>query len=502
MQCTDLGIRFSGVAEPVSARDQIGTASVGNLPPCVTRVTAGACFRGITAGVIPATNSGEARLRREVGPIAAVFVTINAMVGTGIFRLAPAIVVASGGLGPALAAWVLGGVVALAGALCVAEVGSAMPRAGGLYEILRRAYGPSFAFWFGWTRLWLLGPSAAGSFARLAAESMASLLGLGPNGTRDTLLAAGVLVGCTLANLLRVRLAARGQGILSSAKLVGLLGLAALCFGHGAPAMGPGSTLGPTTATGFFTAFAAVMWAYDGWADVSSLSGELSEPGRTLPIALCVGTALVTVAYLALNLGYAHVLGEAGLVQQGTGADMVAVRAAISVLGAQGRGLISALILVSCIGACLTGVLTGSRVFVSMASDRLLFRAFAHVPSRSGVPVLAVTLSCLLGVAYLSVRSFEQLTNAFVVGMFPFYTLAILAVPVLRVREAALIRPFRAPWMPFCVGIFGLGALFVMLGALGTIDTFAAISLGFMLLGLPIGRLVAARTSKSLVQPR
>jgi len=460
-----------------------------------------AAFRGITHRVSAPISSGESRLRRDVGVVAACFVTVNAIIGTGIFRLAPGIVRDSGGLAAALVAWLAGGAVALAGALCMAEVGAALPRAGGIYEVLRASYGETPAFWFGWTRLWLLGPSAAGSFARLAAESASALFGLTPDSARDTWIAASVLIGCTVLNLTRVRIAASGQAWLSAIKLVGLVGLAGLCLlaptagSAEAPSAPPSAGL-----TGLFVAFAAVMWAYDGWADVSALSGELSRPGRTLPIALCAGTLAVTVAYLALNLGYARLLGEEGLRAIAPGTDMVAVRAAVIVLGPIGRRLVGALVLVSCLGACITGVLTGSRVFVSMATDRLLPRAFGYVPAQSGVPVFAVCLSCALGVAYLSVRSFEQLTNGFVIGMFPFYTLAILAVPLLRRRAAGLARPFRTPLMPLCVAIFVIGAAFVMGSALRNTDTFAAVSLAVMLAGLPVGRW-AARRARAGVLP-
>jgi basic amino acid/polyamine antiporter, APA family len=441
-------------------------------------------------------STGEARLRREVGVVAACFVTVNAMIGTGIFRLAPTIVRESGGLSTAVSTWLLGGAVALAGALCMAEVGAALPRAGGIYEVLRAAYGAPFAFWFGWTRLWLLGPSAAGSFARLAAESAGALLGLAPDESRSTYVAAAVLIGCTLANLARVGLAAGGQAWLSALKLLGVVGLGAVCLlGPAAPVQEASVALPPATPLGLFVAFAAVMWAFDGWADVSALSGELAEPAKSLPIALCVGTLVVAVAYLLANLGYAHVLGEAGLAVGGPGTEMVAVRAAVRVLGDVGQKAISALVLVSCLGACLTGVLTGSRVFVSMASDGLAPRALGHVPTRSGVPVMAVMLSTALGVAYLSVRSFEQLTNGFVIGMFPFYTLAIAAVPVLRTKRPELPRPFRTPYAGVCVALFAVGACFVMLSALRSTDAFAAASLGVMAMGLPLGVLVGRRAT-------
>jgi APA family basic amino acid/polyamine antiporter len=233
------------------------------------------------------------------------------------------------------------------------------------------------------------------------------------------------------------------------------------------------------------------MWSYDGWADVSSLSAEAREPGRTLPRALFLGTLAVTAAYVLVNVGYVRVLGEAGIAASGSGADMVAMKAAELALGEGGRRILAALVFSSCVGACMVGVLTGSRVFVSMAADGLFVHRLGVVSVRNGAPVPAVLLTSALGVVYLSVRSFEQLTDSFVAGMFPFYILAVLSLFVLRRREPALPRPFRTPFAPGVAAVFLLGAFGLLWGALGDVHGVAYAAFGVMLAGLPLGVWVA-----------
>jgi APA family basic amino acid/polyamine antiporter len=435
----------------------------------------------------------EAKLRRELGIPLAVAVTVNAMVGTGIFRLAPNVLSLAGSSSAALCVWAFGGVVSLCGALCMGELAASMPRAGGIYEFLRRAYGRPVAFWYGWTRLTLLGPSAAGSFARLAAESFDAMSGLAPDATRQTAVASAVLIVCTLVNLSGVRTASTGQALLTALKFLGLvlLGLACVTAAPALPEAASSHACGALTLQGVFAGLVSVMWSYDGWADVSSLSAEAREPGRTLPRALFLGTLAVTAAYVLVNVGYVRVLGEAGIAASGSGADMVAMKAAELALGEGGRRILAALVFSSCVGACMVGVLTGSRVFVSMAADGLFVHRLGVVSVRNGAPVPAVLLTSALAVVYLSVRSFEQLTDSFVAGMFPFYILAVLSLFVLRRREPALPRPFRTPFAPGVAAVFLLGAFGLLWGALGDVHGVAYAAFGVMLAGLPLGVWVA-----------
>jgi basic amino acid/polyamine antiporter, APA family len=240
------------------------------------------------------------------------------------------------------------------------------------------------------------------------------------------------------------------------------------------------------TFTGSFAALVSVMWTYDGWADLSTLSGEVRQPAKTLPRALIMGTCAIIAVYLAAHAGYARVLGLDGLRASTTGSNMAAANLATIALGPSGRTMLSALVLISCLGGCMSSLFTGSRVFVPLAADGLFVRSLGAISPRAHIPARAVIVAGVLGVSYVTVRSFEQLTDAFVVGFFPFYALAVGAVFVLRRREPHAERPFRVPGYPWIPIMFLLGAFVLMFGALADADPTALSALAVVLAGFPV----------------
>lgn len=452
----------------------------------------------------PGDTVGENHLRRELGTFLAACVIVNATIGTGIFRKPGQIARLAGSLDAALLTWVAGGFIALAGALSLAELAAAMPRTGGMYEYIRRAFGPVPAFVLGWTRLVLLVPSAVGSFARLGGEALAGLIGASSDARLETWLALGVLALCTAVNVGRIRISGIQQAIITSMKYLGVIGLAgvglfvAIIPGASVPMpTEPLEVASSVTMTGCFAALVSVMWAYDGWGDLSSVAGETRDPERVLPRAHIVGVGLVIVLYAAVVLAYGRVLGFDGLVRSTTGANMPAMNVVAMTLGDVGRRALSALILVSCVGACLGSLMTGPRAFVAMASDGLFPKALGHV-AKNGVPIRAVLLCFVLGAAYLSARSFEQLTDGFVIGLFPFYALAVAGVFVLRKKEPELVRPYRVPLYPVTPIIFLVGVTAVMIGAMEDAADTTALAVGLVVLGIPIG-VVRVRMLKSAI---
>lgn len=438
-----------------------------------------------------ATERGEAALRREVGVWLGAFVVVNATIGTGIFRTPAKVAQLTDGTTAYVAAWLLGGLIAACGALTIAELAASMPRTGGIYEYLRRAYGAPLAFVFAWTNLLLLVPSAAGSFARIAAESMGWLLGLAPDPRRETATAIAILLGCGVANLFGVRASATGQSFIAAAKYAGVgllaaIGIIVVAAEAPVTATAAAPAANEAAIVGIFAALAAVMWTYDGWADLTRISGEVKDPARTLPRAIIGGTLAIIAIYLLANLGYLRTLGIDGLRASTTGGNMAAANVASATLGSAGRLVFATLILVSCLGACWTNLLTAPRTFVPLAADGLFFRRVGDVAPSTGVPVVATVICMLLGAAYILFRSFEQLTDAFVVGYFPFYMLAIAAVFVLRRREPGLSRPFRVPGYPVVPLLFLAGASALLWAAFRTANETVALAFGVALAGVPV----------------
>ncbi len=445
-------------------------------------------------------NTSERNLVRELGPMAAAAIVVNATIGTGIFKKPAEIVRQAGSLEAAFVVWLLGAALAFAGALCFAELAASMPRAGGMYEYLRRAFGPRLAFLYGWTKITLLLPSAVGSFALLAAEAIASLFSLEANRPRDVIIAISIIVGCAGVNVFGTRASALGQAAITTVKYAGIVLLA--WIGLFAP-LAPGAEISWVESTpvyregpsveGMFAALVAVMWAYDGWADLSSLAGEAKNPGKTLPRALLAGTIAVAVAYWFVNLGYARVLGLDGLRRATDDTGMAAAHMATLTLGNAGRAWLSVLVFVSCVGGCTASILTNSRTFVPMATDGVFIRWLGQVHEGTFVPKNAILVGAVLGSLYVSSRSFEQLTDAFVVGYFPFYALAVIALFRLRKKEPDLPRPFRLPLYPWPALAFLAGASCVLLGASTGLDGSTAIAGCVILAGVPVSYLWMAK---------
>jgi amino acid transporter len=434
-----------------------------------------------------ASDAHEARLTRRIGWIAATAIVINSTIGTGIFQRPAAVVREAGSLEAGFVVWVLGAIIALCGALSVAELAVRFPRAGGLYEPLRQRYGERLAFVYGWAQVALLAPSAIGSFCLLGAGALGSLLGW-PEGT-ETPLALAILALVVGSAMLGTRFGAAQQTSITAVKYAGVITLAvvglALPFDPTpvAPLATDVTVRTELSVAGMFAALIAAMWAYDGWADLTALAGEVREPRTTLPRALVLGTVLVGVSYLLVVAGAGRVLGLEGLRNAGSGANMTAMLVAERTAGTLGRQALALLIAVSATGGAMASVLTHSRAFVPMATDGNFFRALGVVTER-GVPARALLVLGALGAIYVGSSSFEALTDAFVVGYFPFYALAVLSV--FNARDTLPEGSFRMPLFPLPPLLFLMGAAMVIGGALLELSTSALMAFAVLISGIPI----------------
>lgn len=423
------------------------------------------------------------RLPRRLGVWSAAAVLVGTTIGSGIFRVPSSVAGQAGTVGAIALLWVLGGAIALFGALTLAELAVLFPRSGGIYVFLREAYGPLPAFLFGWTELLVLRPSALGAIAMLFAEYVRVFVPISGGGVR--VVAAGAILLLAAANIRSVNWGAAVQNLSTAAKVLALAGLALLAFALGDPAQGSLAGplgLGPRSWGGFGIALVAVMWAYDGWADLTFMAGEVRDPDRTLPRALVGGTAAIVAVYLAVNAAYLFVLP----VSEMPGKPLVAADAARRIFGGAGAGVVAAMVMVSAFGALNGSTMTGPRVLFAMADDGLFFRPVAAVHPRYRTPWVAISLAALLGVAYVSIRSFEQLADAFVLGIWPFYALAVGAVYILRRTRPDLVRPYRTagyPWVPF---VFLAASLAMLLNALVEQPVSTLVGVGIILAGVPV----------------
>lgn len=429
-----------------------------------------------------ATERAE-RLPRRLGVWSAAAILVGSTIGSGIFRVPSVVAGDVGTIGSIALLWILGGLVALVGALTIAELAVMFPRSGGIYVFLREAYGPLPAFLFGWTELIVIRPSALGAIAMLFAEYVEEFVPMSGTGVR--FVAAAAILVLAAANIRSVNWGAVVQNLSTIAKVAALVGLAALAFILGDAslgAFGQPAEFEPRSWGGFGVALIAVLWAYDGWADLTFMGGEVRDPGRTLPRALLGGTLAIIAIYLVVNAAYLFVL----TVDDMSGRPLVAADAARRIFGDGGAAVVAAMVMMSAFGALNGATMTGPRIFFAMADDGLFFRPIARVHPTYQTPWAAIGLAAALGIAYVSVRTFEQLADSFILGIWPFYALAVGAVFRLRRTRPDLPRPYRTvgyPWVPL---LFLIASVAILLNAVVEQPTSTLFGFGLILLGVPV----------------
>jgi basic amino acid/polyamine antiporter, APA family len=424
----------------------------------------------------------EGRLPRRLGAWSTGAVTVGIMIGSGIFRVPAAAAAQTGTAEAMLLAWVVGGIVALCGALALAEVAALYPNAGGMYVYLREAYGPLTAFLFGWLYLVII-PTGAGAIALVFAEYLGRLVPLSPPQVRLT--AAATIVLLAAAQYRSVRFGAAIQNASTVAKIAAILALAAAAFLLGSPGGGAWAAdapLHPATWSGFGLGLVTVLWAYNGWQDVTCLSGEIIDPGRALPRALVGGTLVVIAIYLMVNVAYLRVLPLEAMARS----PLVASDTAVRLLGPVGSDLAAALVCVSTFGALNAVLMAIPRVFWAMADDGLFFRTVAAVHPRYRTPHMAVSAMAVLAILYLFLHTFEQLIEAFILASLPFWGLSVASVLVLRRTRPDLPRAYRTPGYPLVPVLFVLAMAALVANSLYEHPEATTTTIGVVLAGVPL----------------
>lgn len=424
------------------------------------------------------------RLPRRLGLGSAVAVLVGSTIGSGIFRVPAGVAGTLGVPGPVIVAWVLGGLVALAGALAIAELAAALPRSGGVFTFLLEAFGPLPAFLFGWSELTVIRASALGAIATIFAEYLGYFLHLDPPTVRRVAAAAIIVIGGL--NYAGVRAASAVMNVVTVAKFaaVALLGLLAFTASEGSAAHFTPLWTGGLPLSLVATALVPIMWTYDGWADLAFLGGEVRDPGRTLPRALILGTAAIVGVYLLLNAAYIYLVP----LPEMAASKLVAATAAerIPLLGGAGGAVVSALVMVSCFGTLNGSMMTGPRIFFAMADRGLFFPAIARVSPRFQSPSVAIGLATALGVVYVLFNDFQQLADKFVLGIWPFYALAVAGVYVLRRTRPGLPRPYRTLGYPVTPAIFLVASVGMVANALATDPVNTGVTFAIVLAGVPV----------------
>jgi basic amino acid/polyamine antiporter, APA family len=412
----------------------------------------------------------RSELVQGLGFYGAVSVVAGTMIGTAIFVVPSLMLAEVRTPGRVLAVWVVAGVLSLFGALGYAELGAALPQAGGEYVYLHRAYGPSLGFLYAWTQF-IVAKSA--SIAAIATGFLLYLAFFFPALSaviwRRSVVVAGWHLGFSLTgiqagsggmicllsalNILGVRRSGAVQTAFTAAKLAVLAALivAGLTLGHGSWANFHSALSTHSTALGGFgLAVIAALWAYDGWNNLSMVAGEVERPQRNIPAALIGGALLVLLVYVVVNITYFYLLRPGDVASTRT----VAALAAQQVMGPVGASFIAVGVLISTFATLNGSILSGSRIPYACAHDNLFPQSLSQISPRFHTPAVAITSQAVIsGIFALSGR-YETLYTKAIYSEWIFYALVTAGIFVLRRREPHLIRPYRTWGYPFIPAIF------------------------------------------------
>jgi APA family basic amino acid/polyamine antiporter len=411
----------------------------------------------------PWSSGAPATLPRRIGLLTATSIVVANMIGTGIFTTTGFMLARAEAGWLVMLAWLLGGLVALCGALSYAELATMMPHAGGEYVYLREIYGPMPAFLTGWTSFFVGFSAPIAAAAVACAKYLAAADVIPGTWLAEKSTAAGIVLLLTAVHFGGVRLGARVQNALTGLKLLLLFGLVAVGF-----ALGRGNWDFLAASSSFWhpgrpaqlgLSMILAMFAYSGWNAAGYIGEEVEDPARTLPRSLLLGTLLVMLVYLLVNFLFFF----AALPAQISGVATVAEVAAVQLFGPAAATKISALIGLALLSSLSAYVLIGPRVYYAMARDGLFFRFAGKIHPRFHSPGLSILAQGACAVAMILTGTFEGLLTyiGFALGIFP--CLAVAGVILLRNREPRRERPYRV-WGYPAVPLF---FLFVMLTALG-----------------------------------
>jgi APA family basic amino acid/polyamine antiporter len=423
-------------------------------------------------------------LRRRLTLFDGAALLVGSVIGSGIFVVPSLIAQRIPEPGLVIAIWVFSGLLVLCGAVTLAELGTMLPESGGLYVYMREAYGPFWAFLYGWTIMLVAIPSSVAALVTAFLQYLQLFLPL--SFAAGKALGIALVLGLAWINVRGVKQGAGVQNLFTILKVSGLVALIGVAL---VTMRGDASNLLPlapaAVSTSLLTAIGlsmiSTLFAYDGWQFVSLIAGEIRDPQKNIPRSILVGVVLVIAIYVSANLAYIFVLGQARI----AASERVAADAMAAMIGPAGATFITLTILASTFGAMSANVLAGPRVFFAMARDGVFFAALSKVHPTYGTPAHAIwALAAWSGLLTLT-GGYEHLITMGQFANWIFFTMIVLAVVVLRRRHPEWTRPYRVTAYPLPVIVFVIVSSVFVLNTLVEAPLSSLMGLGLLALGVP-----------------
>jgi len=433
--------------------------------------------------VVTQPRERPAGLVRELGLLDSAALVIGVIIGSGIFLVPGSVAGRLESLLAVIAVWVAGGVLSIFGGLALAELGSSLPAAGGLYVYIERAYGRFAGFIYGWMGLAIINTGSVATMAVGAGSYVAPLAHF--SAAEQKLFQIALIAFFTAINCFGITVGKWVQNALSLTKLGGLGLMIACLLAHGSSARLTTHWWTPMQdlrLAPFGIALIAVLWAYDGWHVISFAAGEVKNPTRNIPGSLVLGTSACVVVYVLANVAYYSVLDPPAI----RTSDRVAAVAVETAMGSGAASVLTTLIVISILGAINGSTFSTPRATMAMARDGLFFRSFGWVSPSYHTPTTALLVHGAWAAALTLMGTFQDLFTAVIFTAWIFYGLAVLGVIVLRIKEPRLPRPYSCPWYPVPPVLFVVATTWIVLNTIVTDWKRALSGLILMAVGLPL----------------
>ena len=461
--------------------------------------------------------------KRSLSLLDGILLVVGSMIGSGIFIVSTDIVQHLGSAAWLLVVWLLSGFITLAAALSYGELSGMYPKAGGQYVYLREAYGSLFGFLYGWSFFAVIQTgtiAAVGvAFAKFAAYLWPSLgeqhilLQIGVFSIKASqLVAIGLILLLTFINAQGVNGSKWIQSIFTFAKIAAIVLLVVCGFwaGHSlwqmnwqnawtafsitdnATQISHELLQGKALVFAIGSAMVGALFSSDAWNNVTFIAAEIKKPERNIGLSLLIGTVLVTILYLSMNIMYLNVLSIQEIAHAPD--QRVALAAAMKIFGSAGTTIIAVMIMISTFG-CNNGlILSGARVYYTMAQDGMFLKA-AQQLNKKGVPAKALWMQAIWASLLCLSGKYGDLLDFIIFTVLLFYILTIAGIFILRKKQPQLERPYKALGYPFIPFIYLLLASSICIILLITKTTFAGGGLLIVLIGLPIYYIIQKKHS-------
>lgn len=450
------------------------------------------------------TEKTSPELIRGLGPWAAAAIVVGTMIGTGIFIKPASMAQAAGTVGLVTLAWIIGGVLSLLGALAVAELGAAIPEAGGTYAYMTRAFGSVWGFVFGWTYSIIGAPTSIATIAAgvlqmagylfpviatpLYVFHFNSIFTHAPSTfifTWAQPLAVGAIALITTVNYFGVKLGGRVQVVLTIIKVAAVVAVIIIGFLFGKGSFANSHSVHAPIGhmgiiAGLLTAVAGALWAYDGWINLTFVGSEIKNPERNIPLSLIVGVFLVGAIFIVMSVACFYVLPFS----QAAASPHIVSDVVARVAGTSGATWFTIVAIVCFLGTLNSSILTNARVDYAMARDGLFFRVVRGVHPRFRTPANALIFQGILASLLALTGTFDDLSYLYVFLVWIFYAAQTAGLIVLRHKEPDLPRPYKTWGYPVLPIIFILGALALTVNSLMERPGRSVMGIVVMLIGL------------------